>query len=226
MAAPWARTDFGAPVEHDERIAYVRDHGFRAMGQLALFDQEGASALGDRLKGWLRALEDPLWTLAYASALLPYDRRFVDEFSHAPYTPARDLVRCLVPETLQWHLDERRTGPSVSRTALSPYGIDLELLTLIVLGRTPGTDPAVVSVISMPALVRTLFASIEAALAEAREDGYHWEAGLSFVQPTDPEVLIAVRAVLRSEAAGPARDLPGDLPMSRALVDLVLELGP
>jgi hypothetical protein len=70
----------------------------------------------------------------------------------------------------------------------------------------------------MPALARTLFRSIEAALADARADSYHWGRGLSTIQPTDPEVLLAVRACLRSDAAGSAtRDLPSDLPMAARL---------
>jgi hypothetical protein len=156
-----------------------------------------------------------------------------DRLATEPATAARELARCLLPPALQqpyqperpqltprWN--ERRPRPRWSRQALAPYGIDLELLRTVVQGRAAGNQPVLVSDISMPALARTLFRSIEAALADARADEYHWGRGLSTIQPTDPEVLLAVRACLRSQAAGTAtRELPADLPMGRALVALV-----
>ena len=225
------------------RVRYVRDHGFRAVGLVALFDQDAAIDLGARLLSLLQDADDPCWPLAYASAPLPPPvpgwgdsppwSEVADPLAAEPASAARELARCVLPPALQqpyqpgrpqltprW--DERRPGSRWSRQALAPYGIDLELLRTVVQGRAGGAEPLLVSDISMPALARTLFRSIEEALADAREDEFHWTNGVSTIQPTDPEVLLAVRACLRSEYAGAAtRELPAELPMGRALVTLV-----
>jgi hypothetical protein len=219
MDADW---DVGHP---GDRADYICDHGFRAIGLLLPFDQDAAAQLGVRLRDWLLDWKNPFWPLTFATTSVDDADSLGQRLNDEPYTTARDLCRCLVPQSLTRPASGRPAGPDATRAALAPYGVDLELLQLIVLGRTPGTDPAVVSDISMPALVRTLFASMEAALAQSRADGYHWSAGLSVVQATDPEVLLAVRAVLRSAAAPHARDLPEDLLMGRALVRLVDEAG-
>jgi hypothetical protein len=232
------------------RVRYVSDHGFRAVELIALFDQHAAIHLGERLMSFLRIAEDACWPLAYASAYLPLPipgrtdpdpdwHDIADRLAAEPATAAREMARCLLPQALQqpfqpgstvfplpvWN--EERPAPRWSRRALTPYGIDLELLRTVARGRDGGTQPLIVCEISMPALARTLFRSIEAALADARQDAYHWGRGLSTIQPTDPEVLLAVRVCLRSEAAGGAtRDLPLELPMSRALVRLVQAIDP
>jgi hypothetical protein len=231
-------------------VRYVSDHGFRAVGLIALFDQHAALHLGERLMSFLRRVQDASWPLAYASAGLPLPvlgraepdpdwDEVAGRLAAEPASAARELARCLLPPALQqsfqpgrtWYpplvWTEERPAPRWSRRALAPYGIDLELLRTVVLGRDGGTQPLTVSEISMPALARTLFRSIEAALADARRDTYHWGRGMSTIQPTDPEVLLAVRACLRSQAAGTAtRDLPPEVPMSRALVRVVQALDP
>ena len=225
------------------RVRYVRDHGFRAVGLVALFDQDAATDLGARLRSLLQDADDPCWPLAYASAALPPPVagwgdnpqwwEVADQLATEPVSAARELARCVLPPALQqpyqpdrpqltprWN--ERRPGSRWSRQALAPYGIDLELLRTVVQGRAGGAEPLLVSDISMPALARTLFRSIEAALADARADAFHWSNGVSTIQPTDPELLLAVRACLRSQYAGAAtRELPAELPMGRALVTLV-----
>jgi hypothetical protein len=151
-----------------------------------------------------------------------------------PGTP-RSLASCLMPDdsregdafTYRSIWSDDVTSPRWSRQSLAPYGINLELLITLVRGHTPGSEPMAISEISTPALAQVFFRSIENALGTARRDEYHWAHGMAPVQPTDPEVLLAVNACLRSEAAGPAvRNLPPDLPMSRALVELVQVLDP
>lgn len=225
----WANAEMQEthPAVPPKFVDYLCDHGFRAVGLISLFDQGGSAFLATRIGNLLRRIGSPFWPLSFASAPIEDPKGLAHELDRTPFTAARDLCRCLVPDSFPEPALTRRARPRATRTALAPYGIDLDLLRLIVLGKTAGaTSELVVSNISMPALVQTLFRSIENSLADQRADGYHWSAGLSLIQPTDPEVLIAVRACLRSEAASRhATELPDDLPMVQALVNLVMAIG-
>jgi hypothetical protein len=225
-------------ADREAQIRYVSDHGFRSLGLTAMFDQSEVVELGEQLRQWLAHAGSRAWPLAYATAPVPWRapdpdwERLVGELAQEPDTAPRELASCLLPASMHptvqghslsemlWNTD--RPSPRWSRQALAPYGIDPELLRTMVYGRTRDPQPQQVSDISRPALVSTLFRSIEAALTEAREDVYHWSHGLSVIQPTDPEVILTVRVCLHSEITNTAvRELPPDLPMSRALVELV-----
>jgi hypothetical protein len=237
---PEATTDAGPELEADvsderfvRRVQYVADHGLRALGQVAIFDQAAAIDLAESLMPFLRNAGDPSWPLVCAYATLPWrheDWAYLAELlDDAPVGAPRELARCLLPPELQARslsggpddrVDEFRRS-SWSRRGLALYGIDLEVLRTVVLGHDPADSELVVSGISTPTVLRALVRSIEAALREARVDRYHWEAGLSVIQPTDPEVMLAIRACTRSTGAGSwMRDLPTDVPMVRALVRL------
>lgn len=228
----------------EARVHYVCDHGFRGLGLTALFDQYSAVQLGAHLQSWLQSQKSSAWPLAYAAAPLPGPTEewrensamweaIATDLGQEPATSPRELAHCLLPGPIQqpsssqygiWWNNEL-PGRRWSRRALAVYGIDLELLRSIVVGYAGDPELAPVSEISMPAMVTTLFQSIEVALTEARADVFHWERGLSIIQPTDPEVLLAARACLRSEGARDAlRRVPVDLPMSGAVLRLVSEI--
>ena len=210
-----------------DAIDYACDHGFRALGLLAVFDQDSARLLAQRLMTVLRSEKNHLWPLTHATAPILDDDVLARDLADEPPSVVRDLCWCLLPDSLPTFPEPAPTRPAVVGTALAPYGIDIELLRLVVVGRSAGAYPAIVSDISTPAVLSTLFASIERALREARVDSFHWAMGLSTVQPTDPEVLTAVRACLRSpQAAYAVDDARGDFPMVSALVELGRELGP
>lgn len=210
-----------------DQVDYVCDHGFRALGLMLVSSPWQARVLGEQLCHWLMTEGSLAWPLAYATARLEPENRqaLARDLHNEPATAARDLAACLLPPDLA-----QQSRPDVlparrwSRTALAPYGIDLELLRCVVYGRAIGTETAMVSDISTPVVVRTLYQSIEVALREARADTYHVSRGIGIIQPTDPELVIAIRACLLSEHAGPSvRSLPDDLPMCQALVQLVVE---
>jgi hypothetical protein len=222
----------------ERRVQYIADHGFRALGHVAIFDQHAARELGDRLLTFLRDSGKSYWPLSYASAGLPEWNgdwsNLAAQLRHAPSDTATVLATLLLPSHLPSpeggnnlgpDFDDWEVPPRSSSRELTAYGIDLELLRTLILGHDPSDPRLTVSTISTPALVRAFFRSVENVLTEASLDRYHWKLGLSVIQPTDPEVLLAIRVCLRSPRLGASlRDLPSDLPMARALVRLVEEL--
>jgi hypothetical protein len=210
----------------DGLIDYITTQGFRALGLLALVDQEDARDFGERLLWGLGAVGHPSWPLALAVAdVSDTQRRIPDLFAVPPAYPV-DLAWLLLspaqpldaprPEALRG--DQRRYG----RGGLAPYRIDIRVLSALARGGNT-TQRGYVSEPSAPAVVGALFGSMEDALGEARRDAHHWQVGATPISPTDPEVLLTVRVVLGSAAGWALRGAvaEGELSMIGAVVDLV-----
>jgi len=214
-----------ADEEHSarqERSAYVAAHGLRAMGHLALSDPDFATQLAERLLVVLFDGQNEAWPLALA--LAPNNPQ-VDNRLHAareqsrglPRTYASELAACIpfaseIAANRSPGFDPKWPlyGPNV-------YGVNVSLLQEAVRSRNP-------------ALILAVFRSIEDALTSARDEyrsssrtpeGQHWAWGISAIQPTDPEVLIALRACREVIDTDETDDLVRGLPMVASLVDIV-----
>jgi hypothetical protein len=204
-----------AAEARQDRSAYAAAHGLRAMGHLTLFDPAAASRLADTLRVFLRGSGDNAWPLASAIAPLSNDAGTLPTATGTTvWTYPLALAACLYPEQTappgsqfdaNWPLNE----PGV-------YGVNIPVLSSAVRSREA-------------AVIRVLFESIEATLAGARgayrsgsrdTDGDHWRWGISVIQPTDPEVFLALRAC--REAVGP--DVVGELARGLEMVATLVHL--
>lgn len=213
----------------DQEVApdYVLVHGMRGMGLVALFEPREAQSLADDVGSWLEERHHRGWALTTAAGRLPpaWDEEHLADRLRSTPGYAAALATCLLspPDAVPPPgAPDDVDGPSASRWSrrtLWLYGIDLELLRAVLL--PPGAGAAV-SEVSRPVVLAALFRSIEAALAEARGDRFHWRHGLSRIAATDPEVLLVARACVRSELTGPHLEAlsPDELPMTTAVIDV------
>lgn len=209
-------------AREDPLVDYVTTHGLRALGLLALVDQDAARELGDDLLWWLREVGHPAWPLAFAVTDLSDRARRFPDLGEAPPGYPTDLAWLLLDpglDLLDLRTVDRRRG--FGRGGLAPYRLDLRLLSATAKGGN-STQPGTISEPSAPAVVRALMGSVEDALVEARLDQRHWRLGAASIAPTDPEILLAVRILLRSPSSWALRGLQHDseLAMVGAVVDL------